>query len=80
MFTNYQLAIIFFVIGAISIFISICLLLKASYIYYNDRITTQKELINIIEQQNDIIREQQNRVNNLETLLSSYKIPVKELN
>ena len=49
MFTNYQLAIIFFVIGAISIFISICLLLKASYIYYNDRITTQKELINILK-------------------------------
>ena len=43
-------------------------------------IASKKELLNIIEQQTRIIMNQQTRINNLETIITSSKLSVKELN
>ena len=82
MFTDEQMYYFFIIVTIIcflGVFICLIRIMYLSNLEKKD-IASKKELLNIIEQQTRIIMNQQTRINNLETIITSSKLSIKELN
>lgn len=82
MFTDEQMYYLFIIVSVICFLGVLICLIRIMYLNKLEKkdIASKKELLNIIEQQTKIIINQQTRINNLETIITSSKLSVKELN
>ena len=82
MFTDEQMYYFFIIVTIICFLGAFICLIRIMYLSNLEKkdIASKKELLNIIEQQTRIIMNQQTRINNLETIITSSKLSVKELN